>query len=67
MLGAAMPADWLCSRLMEITRAALDGHYGLSPATDLAATLSAKATDETEHLVSRYQESASPSETGAVS
>lgn len=32
MLAAAIPDDWLCRRLVEITRAALDRHYGLSPA-----------------------------------
>ena len=37
MLAAAMPADWLCSRLLEVTRTALDRHYGRSPALALTS------------------------------
>jgi hypothetical protein len=28
MLATAMPDDWLCRKLVQITEAALDRHYG---------------------------------------
>lgn len=39
MLAAAMPNDQLCSRLLEVTRAALDRHYGRSAVFALTSAL----------------------------
>lgn len=56
MLSSAMPGDWLCRRLVEVTRAALDRHYGISPAfspgPEIVPPL-AISSDKHEQLFSR--------------
>lgn len=55
MLSSAMPGDWLCRRLVEVTRAALDRHYGISPAFSPGPEIVPLAigSDKHEQLFSR--------------